>query len=317
MPCSPALFVVVALTSACAGAPPPREPAPTPTVVTANVEKKSAATRALDAAEQAVRAKDYTTASRKIDEAKRMPQVSSGELGRAAFLEAATHAYRGDYEATARALLKHLEYAAPRRDEPTAFYLHNSLSIVRQAQGDLTAALIEADARTRTGELGTWTGDSSPGSDRATQVKLKETWHRAYLLRMYVQQVAGTRRDAALAEAEEARRQYTAIAQPLGTYSDSIAVLEAFFAMHDGDHARAREAARRVDVTKNDDVEDLYLVYSALDAAGDKEGAAATKKAIDAVTYVSFIVPIIREFIDRDGRSGTKRFTPRQPTGQL
>lgn len=53
---------------------------------------------------------------------------------------------------------------------------------------------------------------------------------------------------------------------------------------------RAADAAKRVDVSKNDDVEDLYLVYSALDAAGDKEGDAAVKKRIDALPYVSFVV---------------------------
>lgn len=77
---------------------------------------------------------------------------------------------------------------------------------------------------------------------------------------------------------------------------------------------RAADAAKRVDVSKNDDVEDLYLVYSALDAAGDKEGDAAVKKRIDAVPYVSFVVPIVRTWIQRDGEAGPRRWSPRFPT---
>jgi hypothetical protein len=273
---------------------------------------------ALDAAERAISAKDYARAAAKIEEGRRLAGGAADDVRRAVYLDTSLHAYRGDYEAAARVLVDHLAVSEAKHDDPTAFYEHNWLSIVRQAQGDLLGAIIEADARTRFGQAGTWSSppDASPGSDRPTLVKLKETWHRAYLLRMHAQQVSGSRRAAALAYAERARQEYSELARPLGAFEDSIAVLYAFYAMHDGDMARASAAARRVDPAKNGDVEDLYLVYSALDAAGDLQGAALAKKEIDAASHVSFIVPIIRAWIQHDGEPGPKRWSPRFPTGQ-
>lgn len=318
-----ATLLALVLTTGCSSSRPPAasEPrglqAPSEATTTGAPEKRIPAAVALDAAEKAIRAKDWAKATAKLAEARRLAGDGPA-LGRVVYLEVALHAYRGDYEAAASVLVDHLAVTDTRRDEPTAFHEHNWLSIVRQAQGDLTAAIVEADARTRFGESATWsTPPGAPrGSDRATQVKLKETWHRAYLLRMHAEQVSGSRKKAALAYAASALEEYTALARPLGSYEDSIAVLEAFFAMHDGDMQRAAAAARRVDVSKNDDVEDLYLVYSALDAAGDKEGAAAAKKQIDAASYVSFVVPIVRTWIQRDGEPGPKRWSPRFPTGQ-
>jgi hypothetical protein len=319
----PRVLLSLALFAACgaARAPSASEPhvphAPSEATTTAAPEKRSPAAIALDAAEAAIRAQDWAKAETKLQEARRLAGDGAA-LRRVVYLEVALHAYRGDYEAAARVLVDHLAITETRRDDPTAFYEHNWLSIVRQAQGDLTAAIVEADARTRFGESATWsTPPGAPrGSDRETQVKLKETWHRAYLLRMHAEQVTGSAKKAALAYAAKALEEYTALARPLGAYEDSIAVLEAFFAMHDGDMQRAAAAASRVDVSKNDDVEDLYLVYSALDAAGDKKGAAAAKKRIDSVSYVSFVVPIVRTWIQRDGEPGPKRWSPRYPMGK-
>jgi hypothetical protein len=313
-------FVVVGCSTPrppTANEPRPMSP-PTEPTTTGAQEKRTPATITLDSAEVAIRAKDYAKAAAKIEEARRLATAPGGELGRAVYLETSLHAYRGDYEAAARVLVEHLKVTDTQRDEPAAFHEHNWLSILRQAQGDLFGALMEADARTRFGDAGSWPSppNAPRGSDRATQVKLKETWHRAYLLRMHAQQVSGSRKTAALAYAEGARQEYAALARPLGGYEDSIAVLEAFFAMHDGDMPRATAAAKRVDVAKNDDVEDLYLVYSALDAAGDREAAASAKKQIDAASHVAFVVPIIRTWIQHDGEPGPKRWSPRFPTGQ-
>lgn len=280
-------------------------------------EKRSPTTIALDAAEVAIAAKDFAKAGAKIEEARRAAMAVGGDLDRVVYVETSLHSYRGDYEAAARVLVDHLKVTEAKKGEPTAFVEHNWLSIVRQAQGDLLGALVEADARTRFGEAASWPSppNAPRGSDRSTLVKLKETWHRAYLLRMHAQQVSGSKA-AVLGYAESARQEYSALARPLGTYEDSIAVLEAFFAMHDGDMPRAIAAAKRVDVVKNGDVEDLYLVYSALDAAGDRDGAAAAKKQIDGASYVSFVVPIIRTWIQHDGEPGPKRWSPRFPTGR-
>lgn len=292
------------------GCSPSRPTAPPPlNVVTGADERKTPATVALDAAERAIGAKDYATAAKRIEEARRLAGAAGAEVGRAVRLETSLHAYRGDYEKAASVLVEHLKVTRLRKDEPTAFHEHNWLSILRQAQGDLLGALAEADARTRFGQEGTWSEN-----ERVTQTKLKETWHRAYLMRMYAQQVTGNRRESALAYAEEARQAYATLAHPLGEYEDSIAVLEAFFAMHDGDLPRARAAAKKVDIAKNDDVEDLYLVYSALDAAGDKPAAAAVRERIFGVTYVAFVVPVVRTWIEHDAEVPPRHWSPRNPT---
>jgi hypothetical protein len=268
--------------------------------------------------EAAVRAGDFAAAARALADARVRARDDRQALRRVVYLETTLHAYRHDYEAAANVLLTDLETTSRRLDDPTAFQEHNWLAMLRTAQADLTAALVEHRARTLFGERASWATppSSERGSDRQTQVRLKDSWHRAYVLRMLAEQLSGTRRQATLRYAEEARSEYATMAAPLGTYGDSIAVLDAFFAMHDGDPSRARAAAKRVDVANNDDVEDLYLTWAALDFAGDRESAAAVRAKIEGVSYVSFAVPMVRSWIERDtDMAPKKRWTPRNVTG--
>lgn len=145
---------------------------------------------------------------------------------------------------------------------------------LRTADGDLLGALVECEEMAKAGALGTWTPSDG---DRMTLVRLKEHWHRAYLLRMVAQTLTGAERQAFIGYAERARQDYAALAAPLGALGDSIAVLDAYFAFCDGARARMREAALRVKVAEDDDIEDLYLVQLALDGAGDSDAAAAVR----------------------------------------
>jgi hypothetical protein len=138
---------------------------------------------------------------------------------------------------------------------------------------------------------------------------------------MLVEKLEGARRDTTLGYAHEARRAYHDLAQPLGLLGDSIAVLDAFFALHGKDKNAALDAARRVDASKNDDVEDLYLVQIALEYGGDIDQAARIRARIQTLSAspdgIGHASPIIRAFIARDhAGKGTPRFSPLHPTGK-
>jgi hypothetical protein len=180
---------------------------------------------------------------------------------------------QGDYEAAARAVLDAIRRRNGDRADAHLFLFHNWMAILREAQGDLTGAIVECAARTAVGYEGTW----EPAAERLQQTRFKDDWHRAYLFRMYAEQLTGTQRDGALLAAENARKDYVAA----GGYPESIAVLDALFAMYDRRWDDVRTAVRRVDIAKDDDEEDLYLLFSALDAAGDHDGAAAIRRRIE------------------------------------
>ena len=129
---------------------------------------------------------------------------------------------------------------------------------------------------------------------------------------MYAEQLTGTQRDGALLAAEAARKDYVAA----GGYADSIAVLDALFAMYDHRWDDVRTAVHRVDIAKDDDEEDLYLLFSALDAAGDHDGAAAIRRRIEQnPPYWGVWRAWIKS--DTDGTPPSKkRFSPRYPTGK-
>ena len=173
----------------------------------------------------------------------------------------------GDYDAAARYVL---DVIRRRNNDPAdgqLFTLHNWMVILREAQGDLPGAILECVERTAVGYEGTW----EPAAERLQQARFKDDWHRAYLFRMYAEQLSGTQREGALLAAENARKAYAAA----GGYPDSMAVLDALFAMYDRRWDDVRAAVHRVDVAKDDDEEDLYLLFTALDSTGDHDAAGA------------------------------------------
>jgi hypothetical protein len=214
----------------------------------------------------------------------------------------------GDYEAAARFVLDAIRRRHGDHSDAQLFLFHNWMAILREAQGDLPGAILECAERTAVGYEGTW----EPAAERLQQTRFKDDWHRAYLFRMYAEQLTGTQREGALLAAENARKDYIAA----GGYADSTAVLDALFAMYDRRWDDVRAAVRRVDLAKDDDEEDLYLLFSALDAAGDHDGAAAIRRRIEQnPPYWGVWRAWLKS--DTDGApASAKRFSPRFPRGK-
>ena len=256
---------------------------------------------------------DLTAAARELDAAKDLVGAGVEERYGAAYMHATLLAYRGDWEGAAQTLLAFLP-ELDGMDNPGSFWLHNTVMMLREAQGDVASALVECEEMTRAGRRGTW----GKPEKREQLVLLKDLWHRAYLLRMLAEQQAGPRRAATLRYAQAARKAY-ADAAPRPDYADAVAVLDGYFAALDGDAAKALEAGRRVNVAENGDLEDLYLAVLALDAGGDRAAADAARARIRGSHNVYIGAPIMRAWLDRDAatRKGkAARFTPRYPRGK-
>jgi hypothetical protein len=268
--------------------------------------------RLVDDVTRALKADDAAGAGVAIERARTAAPPARPGAEILAYYDATVHAYRGDYRGAAAILYAYAAEVGP--SARAAFAFHDAMIALRTAEGDLLGALVECEEMTRAGALGTW---GSPGDDRMTTVRLKEHWHRAYLLRMIAETVTGAERDAFLGYAERARQAYVALARPLAETADSIAVLDAYFAYCAGDRAKMREAALRVNVKDDDDVEDLYLVQLALDGAGDREAAAAVRRRILASAPVTVLTPQFLMWIHGDDGPADqpRQFSPRFPTG--
>jgi hypothetical protein len=227
---------------------------------------------------------------------------------KAVYVGIAVFTNEGDYEGAARVVLEAIQRRNGDPSDSALPFFHNAMAILREAQGDLPGALLESAERTAAGYEGTW----EPAAERIKQTRFKNDWHRAYLSRMYAEQLTGTQRESALLAAAKARKDYVAA----GGYPDSIAVLDALFAMYDRRWDDVRTAVRKVDITKDDDEEDLYLLFSALDAAGDHEASAAIRRRIEQKPP-SWGVWRAWLKSDTDGAAPSmKHFSPRYPTGR-
>ncbi len=184
------------------------------------------------------------------------------------------------------------------------------MMMVRESQGDPAAALVENDQATLAAARGSW-----EPQDRDTLAYLKDRWHRAYLTRMLAATRTGSARQALVRYAEAALGEYRDRAHQLGTNDDSVAVLEAYFAALDGNREAARQAARKVDPAKDDDIEDLYLVVIGLETGGDHAAAEAVKQRMRQPGAVHLARPIMLRWLDHDARVPRDRtFTPRHPS---
>jgi len=282
--------------------------APAPAVATPAVARPGDAKALLVASAAEVEKGHLDQARTLLDQARPLVGADHDLDLRATDVAIAIFTSQGDYEAAARAVLDAIRRRNGDRADAHLFLFHNWMAILREAQGDLPGAMIESAARTAVGYEGTW----EPAAERLQQARFKDDWHRAYLFRMYAEQLTGTQRDGALLAAEAARKDYVAA----GGYADSIAVLDALFAMYDHRWDDVRTAVHRVDIAKDDDEEDLYLLFSALDAAGDHDGAAAIRRRIEQnPPYWGVWRAWIKS--DTDGTPPSKkRFSPRYPTGK-
>lgn len=309
-------FVVLILGSCAGHASEATRAAAPPAVVPPTATTPAAPTpgqQLIDEVTHALLRADLTAAAAIVERARQVSPTSphaSAQL--IAYFDATVHAYRGDYAGAAKVMYDFL-LSSPTSEG--AFAFHDAMIALRTANGDVVGALVECEEMVKAGTLGTWRPSDG---DRMTLVRLKEHWHRAYLLRLLAQTRVGPERAAFLAYAESARQQYAALATPLGGLGDSIAVLDAYFAFFDGDRARMRDAARRVDIAQDDDIEDLYLVQLALDGAGDADAAAAVRTRMTTQTSATVLTPVFLGWLRSDEAAANgqpPRFSPRHPTG--
>lgn len=319
------LALCLALLAGCAG----RAGEPRPIVVPSPVTKASPAQPAQAAPTApgddfgarvaevtgAVRGQDLGKAAALLEQLRARVAGQHPRLEVAVYYQAALAAYQGDLAGTTAIMTEHLAHGDVPADSDMRFGYHNALIMVRTGMADLVGALVECNLMTEAGQGPPFASDA----DGRNTVLLKKYWHEAYLLRMVAAASAGGWfHDGALAGARRAREQYRELSRSIVGYDDSIAVLDAFFAVHDGDPAAALAAASRVDASKDDDIEDLYLVQMGLDFGGDAAGAQAVRARIAKLDEVSIAVPIMAMFIGRDLRAaagGPAEWTPRHPRG--
>jgi hypothetical protein len=203
-------------------------------------------------------------------------------------MRATRYVYAGDFDRAAAAFVAVLPALAKHPELQDEFWVHNTMMMIRAAQGDPAAALAENDQATLCAAHGTWNPEG-----RDVLAWQKDRWHRAYLTRMLA----------------ESRAEYRSNGFP-----DSVAILDAYFAALDGRREAALAAARKVDPTKNDDIEDLYLVVIGLEAGGDHAGAEAARRVMrrpDPGGGVSIARAIMLRWLDLDAKpAATRGFTP-------
>ena len=214
--------------------------------------------------------------------------------------KSARAAASGELEESARAFVSVMPLLARHPELPDEFWSHNAMMMIRVAQGNPAAALAENDQATLAAERGTWSPE-----ERGPLAFQKDRWHRAYLTRMLAESRTGTAKEALVQYANAALADYRT-----SGYPDSIAILDGYFAALDGRREGALTAARRIDVTKNDDIEDLYLVVVALEAGGDHAGADAARAVMRRPRGPSTARAIMLRWLDLDAQPGSTAFTP-------
>lgn len=162
----------------------------------------------------------------------------------------------------------------------------NTTTWVKWAQGDLAGALAE------NAKLGQALTRAEP--EARADLYLHYLWDRAYLLRDQADRAPAADKPGALAQAEAGRAEYGRAAT--AAEADGLAVLEAYFAWRSHDAAAATAAARRVDLNRDQDAQDLYIVALVLDEAGDAKTAADLRARIEKAHYM--MPPLLRHWAE-------------------
>jgi hypothetical protein len=258
--------------------------------------------QALDDASKAIAARDTASADKQLAAASAMAGDDAHLAYLVAHLRATRFVYSGEFDRAASAFLAVIPALAAHPELGDEFWSHNAMMMIREAQGDPAAALVENDQATLSAARGTW-----GAQDRDTLAFQKDRWHRAYLTRMLAESRAGSVKEGLVRYAQAALDEYRAH----GGFPESVAVLDAYFAALDGKRAEALAAARRVDPAKDDDVEDLYLVAVGLEAGGDRSGAEAVRRRMRQAGPAHIARAIMLRWLDLDARgTGAHGFTP-------
>jgi hypothetical protein len=254
---------------------------------------------AIAAAEKAIAANDMAGADQKIAAAETAAGSDPHLQHLVARIRATRWVYANDFDRAAAALGAIIPTLAKHPELQDEFWAHNTMMMIRAAQGDPAAALSENDQATLSAARGTWDPEG-----RERLAFQKDRWHRAYLTRMLAESRTGSAKQALVAYAQAALEDY----RTGGGFPDSIAILDAYFAALDGNREAALAAAKKVDATKNDDVEDLYLVVVGLEAGGDHAGAEAVRKIMRRPSGPRIAHAIMLRFLDLDAKKSG--FTP-------
>ncbi len=210
-----------------------------------------------------------------------------------AYAEATAAAAAGDLD-KARALLSALvPEAKARPGDDLEFWLHNELTWIRWAEGDLAGARAEVDQARATLDHATL------ADDKSRALRLHERWDRAYLSLEQALASRPSERARAASDADRDRADYESLARPANDH-DGMAVLAAFFAARRHQGRQAVAEARKVDVDKDADLQDLYVIALALEAGGDRTGAARVRvKICGAGEYL--MKPLIERAMTAEG----------------
>ncbi len=256
---------------------------------------------ALDAALTAIAVGDATAADKQLSAADALVGADAHLAHLVARVRATRFGHVGDFERAAATFVVVMPTLARHPELPDEFFAHNTMMMIREAQGDPAAALAENDQATLCAARGTWDPEH-----RDTLAFQKDRWHRAYLTRMLAEARTGSAKDALVQYARAALDEY----RPRG-FPDSVAVLDAYFAALDGRKEDALAAARRVDLAQDDDIEDLYLVVVGLEAGGDHAGAEAVRKAMRLPSSPRLSRAIMLRWLELDAKgSKGSGFTP-------
>jgi len=247
--------------------------------------------------------RDWVGAKREIDDARTAAGSTPEERFEVDYLQAMVETYHGDLEAAAKVFLGHVKGTPSLLTEAAS---HSALTILREAQGDIQAAMMEASEDSRVTAYAK--GTNSPPDE--SRLHFMDAWHRAYFSRMAAERASGSRREAALLYAQQAREQCRDLSVSLSKYQAEVATLDAYFASLDGNKEAALTAAGRVPLDSTD-AENLYLTAWALEIGGDKEAAADVRRRVLA-RAPSLSVAIVSKWIEHD-RAGTACFSPRHP----
>jgi hypothetical protein len=201
---------------------------------------------------------------------------------KAAYERATAAALRGELWPAIRELEPIAAATASTADDEAAYWVHNQLTWLRWGRGDLHEALEETEAGSRALDRSTLPADA------VASMRLHALWDRAYLL----VELHDARADAAFTA-------YETLAKARNDH-DGLAVLTAFFAARREKAAEAMATAARVDVDKDSDLQDLYVIALAFDAGGDRPRAQAVRERIcKGNEYL--MKPLILQQMHREG----------------
>jgi len=216
-----------------------------------------------------------------------------------AYTEATAAAAAGQLDAAANVLAVLVPDAKKLPADDLEFWLHNELTWIRWAQGDHPGARAEVERAKATLDHGLL------DDAKTLRLRLHERWDRAYLAIEDALAAPPARRARAMAEADAARADYEAIARPADDH-DGMAVLAAFFATRRHQGKAAAAEARKVDVAKDDDLQDLYVIALALDEGGDRDAAQRVRERIcGAKEYL--MKPLITRAMASEGHACAAR----------